>query len=118
MILLSQPISRESKCSQTAAILGWIGVVKPTPSNVQYTSEAYWVYKHAWRGVGAYYQKGDHIQKKRTGIHLPVEFKALRMFPDWERWITPRPTFLSDQLLKEVCYPGGARRAQKSCQDP
>ena len=24
------------------------------------------------------------------------------MFPDWERWITPRPTFLSDQLLKEA----------------
>ena len=74
---------------------------KPTPSNVQYTSEAYWIYKHAWRGVGAYYQKGDHIQKKKTG-NLPVEFKALRMFPDWERWITPRPTFLSDQLLKEA----------------
>ena len=73
---------------------------KPTPSNVQYTSEAYWVFKHAWRGVGAYYQKGDHIQKKKTG-NLPVEFKALRMFPDWERWITPKPTFLSDQLLKE-----------------
>ena len=74
---------------------------KPTPSNVQYTNEAYWVYKHAWRGVGAYYQKGDHIQKKKTG-NVPVEFKALRMFPDWERWITPRPTFLSDQLLKEA----------------
>ena len=73
---------------------------KPTPSNVQYTSEAYWVFKHAWRGVGAYYQKGDHVQKKKTGT-LPAEFKALRMFPDWERWITPKPTFLSDQLLKE-----------------
>ena len=50
--------------------------------------------------MGAYYQKGDHIQKKKTGT-LPAEFKALRMFPDWERWITPKPTFLSDQLLKE-----------------
>ena len=74
---------------------------KPTPSNVQYTTEAYWVFKHAWRGVGAYYQKGDHVQKKKTG-NAPVEFKALRMFPDWERWITPRPTFLSDQLLQEA----------------
>ena len=74
---------------------------KPTPSNVQYTTEAYWIFKHAWRGVGAYYQKGDHIQKKKTG-NVPVEFKALKMFPDWERWITPRPTFLSDQLLKEA----------------
>ena len=71
------------------------------PSNVQYTSEAYWIFKHAWRGVGAYYQKGDHVQKKKTG-NTPVEFKALKMFPDWERWITPRPTFLSDQLLKEA----------------
>ena len=75
--------------------------MKPTPSNVQYTTEAYWVYKHAWRGVGAYYQKGDHVQKKKTG-NAPVEFKALKMFPDWERWITPRPTFLSDQLLNEA----------------
>ena len=53
--------------------------MKPTPSNVQYTTEAYWVYKHAWRGVGAYYQKGDHIQKKKTG-NAPIEFKALKMF--------------------------------------
>ena len=75
--------------------------MKPTPSNVQYTTEAYWVYKHAWRGVGAYCQKGDHVQKKKTG-NAPVEFKALKMFPDWERWITPRPTFLSDQLLNEA----------------
>ena len=74
---------------------------KPTPFNVHYATEAYWIFKHAWRGVGAYYQKGDHIQKKKTG-NAPVEFKALRMFPDWERWITPRPTFLSDQLLKEA----------------
>ena len=89
---------------------------KPTPSNVQYATEAYWVYKHAWRGVGAYYQKGDHIQKKKTG-NAPVEFKALRMFPDWERWITPRPTFLSDQLLKGSCHTGGERRSQKSCEE-
>ena len=54
---------------------------KPSPSNVQYANEAYWVFKHAWRGVGAYYQKGDHIQKKKTG-NAPVEFKALKMFPD------------------------------------
>ena len=74
---------------------------KGTPSNVHYTTEAYWVFKHAWRGVGAYYQKGDHVQKKKTG-NAPVEIKALKMFPDWERWITPRTTFLSDQLLKEA----------------
>ena len=72
---------------------------KPTPSNVQYTSEAYWIFKHAWRGVGAYYQKGDHIQKKKTG-NLPVEFKALRMFPDWERWITPRKVKMTQGILR------------------
>ena len=89
---------------------------KGTPSNVHYTTEAYWVYKHAWRGVGAYYQKGDHVQKKKTG-NAPVEFKALKMFPDWERWITPRPTFLSDQLLKEAATleeQGEARNRVKS----
>ena len=73
----------------------------PSPSNVHYTAEAIWVYKHAWRGVGAYYRKGDHLQKKKTG-NTPVEFKALRMFPEWERWIVPKPTFLAEPLLKEA----------------
>ena len=73
----------------------------PSPSNVHYTAKAIWVYKHAWRGVGAYYRKGDHLQKKKTG-NTPVEFKALRMFPEWERWIVPKPTFLTEQLLKEA----------------
>ena len=73
----------------------------PSPSNVQYTAEAIWVYKHAWRGAGAYYRKGDHKQKRKTG-NTPVEFKALRMFPEWERWIAPKPTFLAEQLLKEA----------------
>ena len=45
-------------------------------------------------------ERSGGLLKKKTG-NLPVEFKALRMFPDWERWITPKPTFLSDQLLKE-----------------
>ena len=72
-----------------------------SPSNVHYTAEAIWVYKHAWRGAGAYYRKGDHLQKKKTG-NTPVEFKALRMFPEWERWIVPKPTFLAEQLLKEA----------------
>ena len=74
---------------------------KPTPSNVHFSSEAIWVYKHAWRGAGAYYRKGDHLQKKKTG-NSPVEFKALRLFPEWERWIVPKPTFLAEQLLKEA----------------
>ena len=73
----------------------------PSPSNVHYTAEAIWVYKHAWRGAGAYYRKGDHKQKKKTG-DPPAEFKALRMFPEWERWIIPKPTFLAEQLLKEA----------------
>ena len=77
------------------------GHCRPTPSNVHYTSEAIWVYKHAWRGAGAYCRKGDHIQKKKTG-NSPVEFKAMRMFPEWERWIVPKPTFLAEQLLKEA----------------
>ena len=24
------------------------------------------------------------------------------MFPEWERWIVPKPTFLAEQLLKEA----------------
>ena len=73
----------------------------PSPSNVHYTAEAIWVYKHAWRGAGAYYRKGDHLQKKKAG-NTPVEYKSLRMFPEWERWIVPKPTFLAEQLLKEA----------------
>ena len=65
----------------------------PSPSNVQLSAEAFWVYKHAWRGVGAYYRKGDHKQKKKTG-NTPVEFEALRMFPEWEGWIAPKTHLL------------------------
>ena len=29
--------------------------------------ETYWAYKHAWRGAGYYYRKGDHVPVTRTG---------------------------------------------------
>ena len=33
---------------------------KLQPRQVMYNIEALWLYKHAWRGAGLYYRKGDH----------------------------------------------------------
>ena len=46
-------------------------------------------------------EKATINKRRRLAMHL-LEFKALRMFPEWERWIAPKPTFLAEQLLKEA----------------
>ena len=30
------------------------------PKHIMYNIEALWLYKHAWKGAGLYYRKGDH----------------------------------------------------------
>ena len=61
---------------------------------MMYALEATRVFKHAWRGVGAFYRKGDHIQKYEPE-NAPVEYKTLRMNPPWDRWILPKPVLIS-----------------------
>ena len=43
-----------------------------SPSNTIYALEATRVFKHAWRGVGAFYRKADHIQTYETD-NAPLE---------------------------------------------
>ena len=51
--------------------------------------ETYWAYKHAWRGAGYYYRKGDHIPPTKGGdVSLA---KALSIVAAWETWYLPRP---------------------------
>ena len=71
-----------------------------TPSNIMYALEATRVFKHAWRGAGAFYRKGDHIQTYETD-NAPAENKALRMNPPWDKWILPKPVLISKLVLED-----------------
>ena len=93
--------SATNRCFQTVAILGCANMEHlPHPMSTTLQKQSGYI-SMPGGGAGAYYRKGDHLQKKKTG-NTPVEFKALRMFPEWERWIVPKPTFLSKSLLKEA----------------
>ena len=53
--------------------------------------EIFWMYKHAWRGAGLYYRKGDHVVTHDPEEDKPSSmFKALTMYPVWDKWIMPR----------------------------
>ena len=56
-----------------------------------YTMEAFWMYKHAWRGAGLYYRNGDHQVPKAETTNKPSSmYKALNMYPVWDKWLMPR----------------------------
>ena len=50
--------------------------------------ETYWAYKHAWRGAGYYYRKGDHVPQTKGGISSLAN--ALSLVAVWETWYRPR----------------------------
>ena len=53
--------------------------------------ELMWIYRHAWRGAGLYYRKGDHVVTQESQEDKPTSmFKALTMYPVWDKWIMPR----------------------------
>ena len=53
--------------------------------------ELLWIYRHAWRGAGLYYRKGDHVVTQETQGDKPSSmFKAMTMYPVWDKWIMPR----------------------------
>ena len=56
--------------------------------------------KHAWRGVGAFYRKGDHIQTYETN-NARLEYKALKMNPPWDKWIIPKPVLISNLVIED-----------------
>ena len=59
--------------------------------HIMSTIEAMWLYKHAWRGAGLYYCKGDHLlDPAETEDKRGSMCKALSMYPAWNKWIVPR----------------------------
>ena len=40
------------------------------PSDLMIGLETYWAYKHAWRGAGYLYRKGDHLPATKVVFHL------------------------------------------------
>ena len=72
-----------------------------TPSNIMYALEAMRVFKHAWRGVGSFYRKGDHVQKYETA-NAPLEYKALKMQPPWDKWSVPKPVLISKLVIEDI----------------
>ena len=64
---------------------------KNLPKHVMYGIEAFWIYKHAWRGAGLYYRSGDHQVPKSETANKPTSmYKALSMYPVWDKWLMPR----------------------------
>ena len=59
--------------------------------------ETYWAYKHAWRGAGYYYRKGDHVPHTKTGGSSLAS--ALSLVAAWETWFLPRPQPVDPVLL-------------------
>ena len=53
--------------------------------------ELMWIYRHAWRGAGLCYRKGDHVVTQESQGDKPSSmFKAMTMYPAWDKWIMPR----------------------------
>ena len=64
---------------------------KIQPRHVMYAIEAFWLFKHAWRGAGLYYRSGDHQVPKSETTNKPTSmYKALSMYPVWDKWLMPR----------------------------
>ena len=82
------------------------------PSDLMIGLETYWAYKHAWRGAGYYYRKGDHVPLAKGGT---VSFaNALSIVAAWETWYLPRPQPIDPVLIDspdawelDAHYPGG-----------
>ena len=68
-----------------------INETSDAPKHIMYGVEALWLYKHAWRGAGLYYRKGDHqVPQSAVKDKPPSMYKALGMYPIWDKWIMPR----------------------------
>ena len=55
------------------------------PSDIMIGLETYWAYKHAWRGAGYYYRKGDHVPPTEGGS-VPFA-NALSLVGAWENMV-------------------------------
>ena len=75
-------------------------VVKGTlkPSDIMIGLETYWAFKHAWRGAGYYYRKGDHQPLTKGGTSYYAN--ALSIVASWETWYLPRPQPIHPVLIE------------------
>ena len=63
--------------------------------------ELMWIYRHAWRGAGLY-RKGDHVVTQESQEDKPSSmFKALTMYPVWDKWIMPRCDAIPQRYLDD-----------------
>ena len=75
---------------------------KLQPRQVMYTIEALWLYKHAWRGAGLYYRKGDHQVPRSETTNKPSSmYKALNMYPVWDKWLMPRCEPIAERFCND-----------------
>ena len=82
------------------------------PSDIMVGLETYWAFKHAWRGAGYYYHKGDHQPIVKGGA--PYLANALSIVASWETWYLPRPQPIPPALIEspdawelDAHYPAG-----------
>ena len=82
------------------------------PSDLMIGLETYWAFKHAWRGAGYYYRKGDHQPLTKGGA--PYYANALSIVASWETWYLPRPQPIHPVLVEspgawelDAHYPSG-----------
>ena len=68
------------------------------PSDIMVGLETYWAFKHAWRGAGYYYHKGDHQAVVKGGA--PYLANALSIVASWETWYLPRPQPIYPALIE------------------
>ena len=69
------------------------------PSDLMIGLETYWACKHAWRGAGYYYRKGDHVPPTKGGISSLTN--ALSLVAAWETWYLPRPQPVDPVLVTD-----------------
>ena len=68
------------------------------PSDIMIGLETYWAFKHAWRGAGYFYRKGDHQPLVKGGA--PYLANALSIVASWETWYLPRPQPIHPALIE------------------
>ena len=72
------------------------------PKAAMNNMELMWIYRHAWRGAGLYYRKGDHVVTQESQGDKPSSmFKAMTMYPVWDKWIMPRCDAIPDRYLED-----------------
>ena len=68
------------------------------PSDIMIGLETYWAFKHAWRGAGYYYHKGDQQPLAKGGA--PYLANALSIVASWETWYLPRPQPIHPAIIQ------------------